>query len=420
MPSVEFTPLNFNIVPDVVQIPFIHNSELKIAIFFLQNVPATSSEKKRIPGWIWNTKQNTVDEILGFEDPNGPKYRKMVDYNIRGTKAVVRIIYGDPVNNSWVLSECEIDFSALTGSRTTLATLTTSDDPDIGYVINQSNILSSRLALMVVADKPYIWYVDPKDFSIIDKIDTGFNTYNPRVSWKYIIKPDDIYVLLGRHLSDADFYYWKVYGKSATVISGSNTGGSPMPSIGNYWVSEKEIYLLGSSRTVVGVTNSLAWFDTDFNLLGKTSLTSIYSTPYPYGLNIVGKNDIGNLILIGSIGNAHLSEVTRTSIVLLEVDPTDFSLVNFTRIHEFTDMDNAVDYLIMNTTSDACRSTLPVIDKRRKVLYTFAHGHDNGLESGYTVKIDFSDIEINEWNLMNRYVESLRNPTDLTLSVRLL
>jgi len=420
MPSVEFTPVDFVIVEPTVQIPFIHNNELKIAGFILRSASQTSTDKKTIPAWIWNTKQETIDEITGLEDPNGSLYRKLVDYNIRGTKIIARIIYGDPTNNSWVLSECELDFSALTGNRTSLATLSTADDSDIGYIINQSNILSSRLALMVVADKPYIWYVDPKDFSIIDKIDTGFGTYNPRVSWKYVIKPDDVYVLLGQHLNSAQFYYWKVYGKTATEISGSNTGGSPMPSIGNYWISEKEIYLLGSSRTVVGVSNSLAWFDTDFNLLGKTSLTSIYSTPYPEGLNIIGKNDNGNLVLIGLVGNAHYSEASRKSIVLLEIDPTDFSLVNFNRIHEFTDMNNAFTWLIMNVASGSGKSTLPVIDKRTKILYTFAQGRDNGLNTGYTVKIDFSDIEINEWNLMNRYVGDIRKPTTLTLNVTLL
>jgi len=411
MPSVSYWVADFAVISVYAYVPVIHNRRPKIVCF----KPKAKSGFYTIG--IIDLVDKTFQGFNGIEDGSDGDYPRIVDFNLSGSKLKARILYGHVTNNSWRLADIEIDLSALTGSRTLVAEKTPSDDSDIIYSIEKSQPISQRTLLIAEANKPYIWYVDAKDLSIIDKFDTVFSTYNPRISHKIVVKPDDIYILIGRHLDSANFYKYAVYGKTVTEISNSNPGGSPNPMICNMWVTHKERLLIGSSNTVEGVANSLVWFDDDFNLLGKTTLTSIYSTPYPSGISVVGKKSNGNLVIVGEFHNAHIDESTEASLVYLEIDPSNYSVANVQKLKTFTDPNNWIFFIEsgFGTTND--HLSLPIIDTRTKKVYMPTVNKSNGEYRLGLVEFDLSDVDIVEWNLHSWFLNQTRIPTQLTLGV---
>ncbi|RLC83591.1 MAG: hypothetical protein DRJ03_16715 [Chloroflexi bacterium] len=403
MPSVSYCYGGFYTQP-YAYVPFIYNRKPMILVLDILNVCG-----------LIDLSEKTFASITGHED-NG-KYARIVDFNLSGSKVKSRIFYGHIGNDSWRLADIEVDLSALTASRTLIAEKTSSDDADITYLVKKGQVLSQRTILVAEGDKPYIWSVDAKDLSIISKYDTGFGEYNPRLSHQIVIKPDDIYMLIGEHLDSANFYKYAVYSETLTSISGSNPQSSPNPMICNMFVSHKTRLLTGGANTIAGHNNLLCWFDDDFNLLAKTDLSSIYSTPYPEGLVIVGKKSNGNLVLVGLIANAHLIEVTANSLVYLEIDSSNYSLASYQKLQEFTDMNNAPYVLGTCLGTDSDRLGLPVIDVRSKKVYMTAWwkvGGDNRLG---LVEFDLSDVDIVEWNQHAWFLNKTTIPTFLSLNV---
>ena len=404
MPSVSYWCADFDTMP-FVYVPFIYNKKPMIACLWIVT-----------PIGLIDIAGKTFTQITGHEDSDG-KYTRLIDFNIVGSKLKARILYGNTTNNSWRLADIEVDLSALTASKTLVAEKTPSDDADITYDIKKTQALSQRTILVAEAEKPYIWYVDAKDLSIISKYDTGFGEYNPRLSNQIVVKPDDIYMLIGRHLDSANFYKFAVYGKTLTEISNTNPNSSPNPMILNTWVTHKERILTGSGNTVYTRNNLICWFDDDFNLLGKTDLSSIYSYPYLYGSAIIGKTSTGNLIIVGLLANEHLANATKNSLIYLEIDTTDFSLASYQKLHEFTDMNNCVFYIATDFGVDADRLALPVIDTRTKKVYMPARCKVNGERRLGLVEFDLSDVDIVEWNQHAWYLNQTKIPTQLTLEV---
>jgi len=344
-------------------------------------------------------------------------YHKLVDFNLRGSKVVARFLGGDKYNTPYNirLLEIEVDLSALSASWSELWKIDANADADINGKCVESIALSNRFLLVTESDKPYLWFIDAKDGSVIDKFDTGFSSYNPRCSDKLVAKPDDVYMLLGRHYSGDDFRVLKVYSKSITSISNSAPDGdSPNPIVGNYFVTEKEMLFPATGMTVVDSSPPVRWFDWDFNLVGTTDLTSIYANAHVEGLCVIGKDDADNLVVLAQIADNHTSNMTKTSTRILKIAP-DFTIAEDILLKEFTDLDNAIWWL--PRIHGSCRYVLPIIDKDKKKIYVHGAGKDGGLYSSYWITVDISDITIKEWNIYNYYLQAIKKPTQLTLEV---
>jgi len=389
-------------------IPFIYNRKPKVACINIH--------KTGVIGLI-DLVDKTFVGIDGAKEDSPIYYKQLIDFNLSGSKLKTRIFYGHNNNNSWRLADIEIDLSALTASRTLIAEKTSSDDADITYKIKKGKPLSQRTILVAESDKPYIWYVDAKDLTIVNKWDTGFSTYNPRLSNQIVVKPDDIYMLVGRHLDSANFYKFAVYGKTLTEISNSNPNTSPNPMILNMWVTHKERILTGSGNTVVTRNNLICWFDDDFNLLGKTNLSGIYSYPFFYGAAVIGKTSTGNLVIVGLLYNEYMSNATENTLIYIEIDPSDYSLANYQKLKTFTDLNNAPERLAVGLGTDTDRLALPIIDIRTKKVYIPARIKSAGTNYLGLVVFDLSDVDIVEWNQHAWYLNQTTIPTFLDLNI---
>lgn len=339
---------------------------------------------------------------------------RLVDMNFKGSKLYARMLGGDVDNNKVRLVEYEVDFSAMSASATELWALDTSDDSDMGAVVHKGTIIGNRFILHATANKPYIWYIDAKDGSIIDKYDTNLGTYNPRIDiTKAVIKPDDIYILAGRHLSGDDFYIFKVFSKDYTKISDTAPDGeSPLPKIGNALVGEKLHLIPVSGCTVVNTNPPIRWFDDDFNLLGSTSLSSItgYSYPHPTGWHIVGIDEDDDIIMLISIYNDEEGGTRKTKIMILKINHSTFSpTVLFSKEYSGRYHIGKAWY--------ASRGTYALVDKDNKKVYDIACLREDHTENVALIEADISDVNIKEWNQQSYYTAYEKIPTVLTLNV---
>jgi len=358
---------------------------------------------------IANKTAQAIDTGIGQTHGN-----RIVDANFKGTKFYVRLFAGDPDNNAVRLLEYEIDLSALSATANELWKIDTSVDSDMAGDAVKGTVVSNRFILHATANKPYIWYIDAKDGSIIYKFDTGLSTYNPRIcASKAVVKPDDIYLLGGRHLSGDDFYAYKVYSKSYTAISNTAPGSdSPQPHIGNALVSEKLHLIPVSGCTVINTNPPIRWFDDDFNLLGSTDLSGVsgYSAPHPTGWHVIGRDSAGNIIMLISVLDNDFGNATKTKIMLLSIDPSTYEATSLYSSEYSEELMIAKSWY-----SDPRRFAL--VDKSNKKLYTLGAKRPDTTETAFLLEVDFSDVDINEWNLQTYYTAEEKIPTVLSLSV---
>jgi len=367
---------------------------------------------------IIDVENKTYQSITPSVRPNYTVFKiSVIDYNMKGTKLHVRYYGGSA--GEWDGVKCVegiIDLSGLTAEFYELWKLTEADDADLQGTWQQKHeALSNRLVLFADRDKPYIWYIDPKDGSIVHKLDTGFGTYNPRPTRKFIIKPDDIYVLLGRHLSGDPYYILKLYSKTVTVISGSNPGSDSPLRIGNDFWGEKDVLFTGSGTTVDNSQPDLCWFDWDLNLLGKTDLQTFYTYAHPYGWHIIGKDENDNILMLISICDNDDDLASVADIYLLRISRSDFSIVENILLKRWTDMEVA-RYMLSNG-EYAGYTNMGVIDKNKQKLYMLSWNAVTSNPTTALLELDFSDITVKEWNLMSYYSPYARIPTQLSLQI---
>ena len=276
----------------------------------------------------------------------------------------------------------------------------------------QSTVLGLGEALIMNYQSPYITLVDLKDFTKVWQISSGFGSNNPRADAIWFVRDNDVYVLVGRHLSTANFYRLKLYAKTLEEIGGTNPGGdSPLPLMGDLIPLKDKTYIFASGGTVNNSSPKLIWFNEDLNKVGETPLSSIYSHARLTAFATLGLDENGYLTIIGLIPNNNLGASTEASARVLKINPDDYSLVSYSKFATWTDKKLAG----IGKGQAGKYYMLPIVDWENSKLIIVAR--DQNDDKLTICEVDFSDIEITERNPRVYEVGVTKIPTQLTLQV---
>lgn len=393
MPSINITYLDRDIQQDV-WFPVKYGGK----IYYIGYQPYTSVDGTScVVIDVRNKTANFID--VADTEASHPRCR-LVEYTLKGSKVVFRVIYGLSGVNKIRCSEIEIDLEAMTGTRSLVWEATDPDMPSPTYM-GKAQVLSRKLILYAVDEKPYIWYIDGRTGEVEDKFDTGLGTYNPRISGKAIALGGGLKVLVGRHLAGDNHYVLDVYAKTLTAITDSAVNGdSPNPMILNPLYTRSRLLYPSTGVTVVDALANIVWFDEDFNLLGKTDMSVIYSYCKTHGGTILGLTPDGYISILAQITNNHTNYASEWTIRYLEINPADWSIVTNTVLYVSNDEANRPFYFNQQR-HYGDRLALALIDRESGKVYMTSRWKKEGATKGALVEIDISDITIDEWNMFN-------------------
>jgi len=408
MPSINVTGLGVSLANNPPIAVVRHNKDYKFIV--ISCTQALNYTYKRYGVTIISVKNKTVDTI---EATFNTTYLNGVTnyWYMKGSKVYMYVLVGDTTNNLRYY-EVEIDLSALTVTLNELWTFARATYP----VYNE--FLSRRFLLITEElsdNQNIISFVDTKDGSEVTTYDTGFGSYGPRGSFKVLAKPNDLQLLLGRHLAGDDFRVFNVYSKTLTTLTGTAPGSdSPQPKIITPYIASR-ILFPATGSSVNDSQPPIRWFDDDFSLLGSTSITSIYTNAHITGAHTIGIDSEGNLVVIAQISNNNYSIATEFRTVIMKISLTDYSLVNYITLRETSTPINPVN---IGWRVYGHKWHLPLIDKdNKKLWYVEATGSQGADSEANLVEVDFSDIDIVEWNKVAYYTGVEKIPTILQLEV---
>jgi len=393
MPSISITYLDKDIQQDV-WFPVKYGGK----IYYIGYQPTSPVDGNSCV--VIDIKDKTANFIdVADTEASGARCR-LVEYTLSETRVIFRVVYGLSGTNKIRCSEIDIDLASMTGTRTTLWEYEDSDfyvPPDL----NKGQVLSRKLLLLAIQNKPYLWYIDPRDGTLVDKWDTGFGSYNPRISGKAIAYGDGLKVLCGRHLQGDPHYVLDVYAKTITAITNSDVGAdSPQPMILNPLYTRSKLLFPSTSCHVIDQLAKIVWFDEDLNLLGKTDTSVIYSSCKTYGGTILGLTSDDYIAMIVALMNNHTNYASEWSIRYLEINPADWSIVTNTVLYVSNDSNNRPFYFNQSRQySD--RLALALVDRENRKVYMTARWKVAGDKKGALLEVDVSDISIKEWNMYN-------------------
>jgi len=393
MPSINITYLDRDIQQDV-WFPV----KYKGKIYYIGYQPTSPVDGTSCV--VIDVLGKTVNYIdVGDADAYNPRCR-LIEYTLKGSKVVFRVVYGLSGVQKIRCSEIEIDLEAMTGTRTTIWEASDTDFPtDVNF--NKGQVLSRKLILVALPNKPYIWYVDGRTGEIEDKWDTGFGEYNPRISGKAIALGGGLKVLCGRHLAGDTHYILDVYAKTITAIENSAVDGdSPDPMLLNPLYTRSKLLFPSSSCHVINALANIVWFDEDFNLLGKTDMSVIYSYCKTHGGTILGLTPDGYISILAQITNNHTNYADEWTIRYLEIDPSTWDIVRNDILYKSNDSNNRPFYFNQSR-QYGDRLALAIVDRENGKVYMTAEWNVDGNKKGALVEIDISDITIDEWNMFN-------------------
>jgi len=308
-----------------------------------------------------------------------------------------------------VIDRYEYDLDAMTVSRTEEATYSLSWI-SAWEELEESVVIPPYLWVTFDKETSYAKYVDLRDGSEISW-DTGFGSYFPRFSSMWVIRKDDIYMLIGKHQAGSNHMMCKLYSKTITDLGFSTGGGSPRPCANPSFFCN-ETLLIASSGGVDDADNDIAILDADFNLKKTIDLASITGWASNEimlgGFNIFAKaRDGSKYYALLAVADNSGAKYTATRVYLLELD-SQLNVTNSTLIKEIS----KGEWALGNGGLAYC--SRPVFVTNRKKIYVFGMSYPNAI---YVVELDVSDIyDTYEFNKYMWYLNS-RIPTSLTLQV---
>ena len=218
--------------------------------------------------------------------------------------------------------------------------------------------------------------------------------------------------MIGRHLSGANFYDFKVYSQQLTELSNTAPDGqSPLPKLGTPYFGDV-IRFFATGSTVAGGTPTMHLMDDDFNVITTYDLTAItgYSAGRFDGFVVIGRDSQDRYILAGTATNDVPASATATKVMVVALDEQGN--------YEVLAQQEISDVLYGQRASYNDELSLPVIDVKKKVLYL--HAANRAGSHIYVYKIDFSDLDIEEYNDIPYRLQAPKIPTILSLTVKAL
>ena len=372
---------------------------------------------------IINMNDKTVEEIsTGVSEYLGFTVRVIDVKYVNNNTVIVAILY---IKSGYlVILRCEVDLSALTATFT----------EEAGYSLSWISAWEEIAHSAVIP--PYLWVAPNKENSDLhcvnldDGSDVSFSTFGDsyfvRPSTKYVVLNDDIYMQLGRHLAGTGVYMLKLYAHEVTDTGVSVGGADARTQIGAITVFRGDIIFPTGGGGVAGTDNDIVLLDHRGNHLGTINLSSLTGwgdVDTMPGFTIIAKNKSGNYYALLAVRHSTGASSPEGRLYWLEIK-RDGSVVSSSLLHSF-DVDDGDKFAVQIKPDYSDRTSVPLVDLNSKKVYTIAWTKEGGVDKGYAVEIDISDVwdNIAEFNsgiwIMSGAGIITRIPTTLTLNVTL-
>jgi len=366
---------------------------------------------------VINVTDKTAQELdTGLTDYLTARARIIdIKYKTNST-VVVRALY---IKSGYVvIVRYEIDLSAMT------VTVTEETSYNLTWISAWEEISHSAVI------PPYLWVAPNKEDSKVHVVnlddgsdvvfDTFGDSYFVRPSTKYVALNDDIYMMLGRHLSGTGVYLLKLYSHSV-VDKGISVGeADARVQIGSITLFYNDVIFPCGGGGVSGSDNDIVLCDHRCNHLGTldlSALTGWNDVDTMPGFTILAKKTDGNYYALLAVRHSTGSSSPEGRLYWLELQRNG-TIVSSQLLHSFA-MDDGDKFAVQIKGDYSDRTCVPCIDLRSKKVYTTAYDVEGGTAKGWLVEIDISDVwdNIAEWNRALWFISPLRIPTTLTLSI---
>ena len=210
------------------------------------------------------------------------------------------------------------------------------------------------------------------------------------------------------------------YGKTVIDTGVSAGGGSPRPQIGSITLFYNDVIFPCGWGGVSGTDNDIALFDHRMNHLGTLNLSALTGwndvDPTP-GFTILAKKTDGNYYALLAVRHSTGSTSPEGRLYWLELQRNG-TIVSSQLLHSFA-MDDGAKFSVQIKPDSSDRTVVPAVDLRSKKIYATAWDIEGGVQKGWLVEIDISDVwdNIAEWNRALWFISPLRIPTTLSLSI---
>jgi hypothetical protein len=256
-----------------------------------------------------------------------------------------------------------------------------------------------------------IYYFDTYTGSYVKTVTGPIAGYFVRCDKVFSVRGDDIYILLGVHYAGESFRKLKAYAGTYTVITNGTVGGdSPDTQATSIVMFKDKTLFTATGSSVVNSQPPILWLNENLDVVGSTSLTSIYTYAREYGFWVVGRTSTQYVALAVLWNNTWNYETARAA-YLLYIDPTNFSIANYTKLTDF-----AVRRTFVAGSQNSKWQHMPVVDRNKKKVYIEGLGAW-GDNANVMYVVDLSDVPIVEWNEAQYFVGEARKPTALQLTV---
>lgn len=354
------------------------------------------------------TEQWVAYGSLTPTNPNAGPTGLLVEAYRRKFGATLKIVTTD--TGKIYIDRVDIDVSA--GTATVANVLNASNSDIVNNETFDSHPIGDTIALTFY-QSPYVVFVDPYTGATQKKIDTGFGSYRPRVGHVVSIKGDDLYILLGRHYAGDPFRLFKAYAGTVTTISNSTVGGdSPHTQRSTIYMCRNIKLFTGSGFSVANSQPPIRWFDPrNFNVIGTTSLTSIYTYARTFGYYPIGEDDT-YIHIVAIVWDNTWNYETQRSLHIIRVNKTDFSFGGHVQVTTF---DQRMEMLSCQFLYSA-----PIFDRQKRIMYALVNRSFADNQIGL-LKLDLSQYlnyyNVTDFNEVMYYVGEYKRPTNLYLAV---
>jgi hypothetical protein len=256
-----------------------------------------------------------------------------------------------------------------------------------------------------------IYYFDTYTGSFVKSVTGPRSGYYTRCDKVFVVRGDDIYILLGVHYAGDPFRKLKAYAGTYTDITSGTVGGdSPNTQATSIIMFKDKTLFTATGSSVLNSQPPILWLNENLDVVGSTSLTSIYTYAREYGFWVIGRTDTYYVALAVLWNNVWNYETARAAYILY-INPSNFSLASYTKLTDFTDKRT----FVAGSQSSKWQH-MPIVDRKAKKVYIEGIAAWAG-DANYMYVVDLSDIPIVEWNESQYFVGEARKPTMLQLTI---
>lgn len=253
------------------------------------------------------------------------------------------------------------------------------------------------------------------------QVDTGWNAYAPEPTWKFFTRTGHEYMFLGRHLADDPHRVLDVNNFTITDTLISQGDGSPRSNIGAPFKSDtmtSTYWPLTGGGVDQPINNDILWYETNpasttITLLGQTAFEDADFPSYngnidPWACYIVAKLTDGKYFAI--------IHVNPENVAIWAILNSDFTVYEF---QKWSEEPTASAFMYNCAPEYADQTNLPVVDRENRVIWVLLRNEQASIWRVDLYKLDFSSLDIDEWNEYGYEAENRFEATETTPDLNL-